>query len=154
MFNTYPQAELWLGSLANQGGQRTWSFVEQDGFTPWFYVQIGRQKRSVKETYMLMLGSTAELGQLIEEQSERMWLEQAYLVSPPFINNTESWLMETLLEIEVVTQADSYRPRVVFKMTNGNIYSLDDYPLARVAKGPIIFSAKCHVKSQENGPRR
>ncbi|WP_435609729.1 hypothetical protein [Pseudomonas knackmussii] len=154
MFTTYPQAELWLGTLAGLRGQRTWSFVEQDGLAPWFYVQIGRRKQSANETYMLMLGSTAELGQLVEEQSDSMWLERAYLVSPPSINNTESWLMESLLEIEAVTEADSRRSHVVFKMTNGNLYSLEDYPLARVAKDPIIFSAKCHVKPRVDGPQR
>lgn len=154
MFNTYPQAELWLGSLAGLRGQRTWSFVEQDGLAPWILVQIARRKRSVKETCMLMLGSTAELAQLIEEQSDSMWLEQAYLVSPPLINHSESWLMEVLLEIEAVTDADSRRSHVIFKMDNGNLYLLEDYPLARVAMSPIIFSAKCHVKPPASGPQR
>jgi len=154
MFTTYPQAELLLGSLAGQHRQRTWSFVEQDGRAPWFYVQIGRRRQSVKETYMLMLSSTAELGQLIEEQSDSMWLEQVYLVSPPFINNTESWLMESLLGIEAMTGADSPPSGVTFKLTNGKFYSLDDYPLARAAKIPIIFSAKCHVKSHAKGLQR
>lgn len=154
MFTTYPQAELWLGSLTGLRGQKTWSFVEQDGLAPWFYVQVGRSRQSVKETYMLLLSSTAELGQLIEEQSDSMWLEGAYLVSPPSINNTESWLMESLLEIEAGTGGDSRPSRVIFKLANGKLYSLDDYPLARVAKDPIIFSAKCHVKAQAKRPQR
>jgi len=145
MFTTYPQAELWLGSLIGQSGERTWSFVEQDGLAPWFYVQIGRKRGVAKETYMLMLCSTAELGQLIEEKSASVWLEQAYLISPPSVNNTESWLMEPLSEIEVAIGGDSRRSRVIFRLTNGNIYSLDDYPLAQVAKNPIIFSAKKHM---------
>ena len=144
MFTTYPQAELWLGSLISQSGEKTWTSVELDGLAPWFYVQIGRKRGSAKETYMVMLSSTAELGQLIEEQSSSMWLEEAYLISPPAMNHTESWLMEHLLEIEALGE-ESSRSRVVFRMTNGKIYSLDDYPLAQAATHPIIFSAKCHT---------
>jgi hypothetical protein len=99
MFTTYPRAEITFetpDATNSHEGQRVWSFVEQELLLPWFYLQVVRRVGRENYASMLMMYHVHELKQFIDAQSNRVWVEQVQLVTPPHMNGQSIWLMEPL----------------------------------------------------------
>jgi hypothetical protein len=50
---------------------------------PWFYLQVVHRSGRENFASMLMMYHAHELKQLVDAQSNRMWVEQVQLVTPP-----------------------------------------------------------------------
>lgn len=145
MFTTYPKAEIAFGPDEEPGahaGQRVWSFVEQELLLPWFYLQVVR--RSGREDYasMIMIYHAHELKQFIDAQSDRSWVEQVQLVTPPHVNRTSTWMMEPLAIVGIVADPRDGSHFPTFKVANGTTYSLRGDVDTDLAPYRIMFSAE------------
>lgn len=96
MYVTRHEAYVDLSGLGADGLH--WSYVEHSLHEPWFYIALIR--RSDGEAYRTMLQTMDPfvLATAICNSSRDFSVTDVMLVTPPYINGTESWLMEKLLE--------------------------------------------------------
>lgn len=150
MFTTYPRAEITFDppdASAAEPDQRVWSFVEQELLLPWLYLQVAR--RSGRESYasMLMMYHVHELKQFIDAQSNRVWVEQVQLVTPPHMNGRSTWIMEPLSMAGIVFDPRSGDHFVAYKIENGSVYSLRDDVEPNLPFSKILFHAQRDLRS-------
>lgn len=107
MFRTHKQAEIPSNELYG-GNARLWSVVEQSLHSPWFYVSVLEGHPGHTLCTMLMVQEVPVLESLLALQSETMKIENVQLVTPSYLNNTDSWRMEGLSELVQLGSADSH----------------------------------------------
>lgn len=148
MFATYKQAEIPLGTYFGDENTQHWQYVEQTLHCPWFYVKLARQNGEEVMISMLLIPSTPAFEQLLGEQGNDIWLKDVQLVTPGYMNGSDCWEMERLLEIsEVVEDREdscSYR----YRLEGERLYS-ESRQLGRssLRTTRIIFSAAKHLRS-------
>lgn len=150
MFTTYPRAEITFetpDATNSHEGQRVWSFVEQELLLPWFYLQVVR--RAGRENYasMLMMYHVHELKQFIDAQSNRVWVEQVQLVTPPHMNGQSIWLMEPLTMAGIVMDPRDGSHFFVYQVAGGATYSLRDDADANLKPYRVLFSGERDLRS-------
>lgn len=150
MFTTYPRAEITFDppdATDSHEGQRVWSFVEQELLLPWFYLQVVR--RAGRENYasMLMMYHAHELKQFIDAQSNRVWVEQVQLVTPPHMNGQSIWLMEPLTMAGIVMDPRDGSHFLIYQVARGVTYSLRDDADANLKPFRILFSGERDLRS-------
>ncbi|VVM54297.1 hypothetical protein [Pseudomonas fluorescens] len=142
MFITHKPAEIFLGAYLGEDIIQYWQYVEQTTHCPWFYVNVGRQQGTQKLNSMVLIPSISALEQLVNEQGADIWLLDVQLVSPAYLNGSEGWKMERLLEVRETVDDISEEAAYVYSLEGGHIYteafgaSTSDLQNAR-----IIFSA-------------
>lgn len=119
MFRTHKQAEVPSDELYG-GEAQLWSIVEHSLHSPWFYVSVLEGHPGQTLCTMLMVQEVPVLEALLAQQSETMKIESVQLVTPSYLNNTKSWLMEELSELVQLCGADSYCYQ--FLVENGRRY--------------------------------
>ncbi|PJI47474.1 MAG: hypothetical protein CTR55_19220 [Pseudomonas sp.] len=107
MFRTHKQAEIPLDELYG-GDARLWSIVEHSLHSPWFYVSVLEGHPGQTLCTMLIVQEVPVLEALLALQSETMKIESVQLVTPSYLNNTDSWRMEGLSELVLLQSADSH----------------------------------------------
>ncbi|MDB1111350.1 hypothetical protein [Pseudomonas extremaustralis] len=150
MFTTYPHAEIAFDppeAPDSQAGQRVWSFVEQELLLPWFYLQVVRRSGREKYASMLMMYHAHELKQFIDAQSNRVWVEQVQLVTPPHMNGQPTWLMEPLTMAGIVMDPWDGSHFFVYQVARGVIYSLRDDADMNLKPFRILFSDERDLRS-------
>lgn len=150
MFTTYPKAEITFDPpdvTESNEGPRVWSHVEQELLLPWFYLQVVR--RSGRENYasMLMMYHAHELKQFIDAQSNRVWVEQVQLVTPPHMNGQSIWLMEPLTMAGIVMDPRDGSHFFVYQVASGATYSLKDDADANLKPFRVLFSGARDLRS-------
>ncbi|UUJ40908.1 hypothetical protein L1A22_00885 [Pseudomonas extremaustralis] len=129
MFTTYPRAEIAFDlpdEPASPAGQRLWSYVEQELLMPWFYIQVVHRSGRENFASMFMMYHAHELKQFIDAQSNRVWVEQVQLVTPPHVNGQPIWLMEPLVKVAIVADPMDGSHCLVYQVASGATYSLRD----------------------------
>ncbi|WP_455828306.1 hypothetical protein [Pseudomonas capeferrum] len=145
MFTTYPRAEIAFDlpdEPVSPAGQRVWSFVEQELIMPWFYMQVVHRSGRENFASMLMMYHAHELKQFIDAQSDRVWVEEVQLVTPPHVNKQSTWLMEPLTMAGIATAPQDGSNVLVYQVASGTIYSLRDDLDKNLAPYSILFSAE------------
>ena len=99
MFITHKNAEISLGAYLGDDSIHYWQCVEQTTHCPWFYVKVGRQQGSEVLASMVLIPSISALDQLLSEQGSDIWVIDVQLVSPAYLNGSDGWKMERLLEV-------------------------------------------------------
>lgn len=143
MFTTYPRAEIAFDlpdEPASPAGQRVWSFVEQELMLPWFYIQVAHRSGRENFASMLMMYHAHELKQLVDAQSNRVWVEQVQLVTPPHVNRQSTWLMEPLTMAGIAADPQDGSYFLVYQVASGTVYSLRDDFDKSLAPFSILFS--------------
>lgn len=123
MFITHKPAEIFLSAYLGDDSTQYWQYVEQTTHCPWFYVRVGRQQGSEALTSMVMLPSISALEQLLNEQGADIWLLDVQLVSPAYLNGSDGWKMERLLEVRETADDMSEEAAYVYCLEGGHIYS-------------------------------
>ncbi|MNF98321.1 hypothetical protein D3C84_811770 [compost metagenome] len=148
MFVTYKQAEIPIGFYLGDENTQHWQYVEQTLHCPWFYVGLARRSGEEIMNSMLLIPSTQAFEQLLEQQGKDIWLKDVQLVTPGYMNGSDFWKMELLLEIcEVIDDRDnSYS--YVYKLEGERLYS-ENRQLDRMCSltTRVIFSAVKHLRS-------
>ena len=142
MFITHKPAEIFLDAYLGDESTQYWQYVEQTTHCPWFYVRVGRQQSSEALTCMVMLPSISVLEQLLNEQGSDIWLLDIQLVSPAYLNRSDGWKMERLLEVREMVDDLSEEAAYVYSLEGGHIYTEALGSSTSDLKNPrIIFSA-------------
>lgn len=141
MFITYKPAEIFLSAYLGDGSTQYWQYVEQTTHCPWFYVRVGRQQDGEALTSMVMLPSISALEQLLSGQGAATWVLDVQLVSPAYLNGSDGWKMERLLEVRETVDDMSEEAAYVYSLEGGHIYSEIVGSSTSDLKNPrIIFS--------------
>lgn len=103
-----------------------WSYVEHSLHVPWFYITLSRHSDGCTMRTMLQTMDPYVLATVICSPSHDLSVSDVMLVTPPYINGTESWQMEKLLEytqchtkehgsfeLFLVPGKDYYAPQVI-----------------------------------------
>lgn len=122
MFITHKQAEIFLDAYLGDDSTQYWQYVEQTTHCPWFYVKVGRRQGSEALTSMVMLPCISALEQLINEQGADIWVLDVQLVSPTYLNGSDGWKMERLLEVRETVDDLSKEAAYVYSLEGGHIY--------------------------------
>lgn len=148
MFMTYKHAELLPGDVLGDPRVQHWQFVEQEIHCPWFYVELVRDYGDEKVGSMLMLPTVPALQQVLEELGDRLWLAQAFLVSPGHLRGEKNWLMEPLAEVSVAEDDEYNQPGYVYRVEGGGSYSTHP-ACGRVSlrTTEVIFFAGRHLRA-------
>ncbi len=96
MYVTRQEAYVDLSELGADGLH--WSYVEHSLHAPWFYITLSRHSDGCVMRTMLQTMDPYVLATVICSSSYDLCVSDVMLVTPPFINGTESWQMEKLLE--------------------------------------------------------
>ncbi|VVN69557.1 hypothetical protein PS834_00323 [Pseudomonas fluorescens] len=123
MFITHKPAEIFLGAYLGDDSTQYWQYVEQTTQCPWFYVRVGREQDSEALTSMVMLPSISALEQLLNEHGAGIWVLDVQLVSPTYLNGSDQWKMERLLEVRVTVDDLSKEAAYVYSLEGGHIYT-------------------------------
>ncbi|UQS16344.1 hypothetical protein [Pseudomonas sp. HS6] len=142
MFITHKPAEIFLGAYLGDDSTQYWQYVEQTTHCPWFYLRVGRQHGSEVLTSMVMLPSISALEQLLNEQGADIWLLDVQLVSPAYLNRSDGWKMERVLEVRETVDDISEEAAYVYSLEGGHIYTEALGSCRSDLQSPrIIFSA-------------
>ncbi|MBD8741254.1 hypothetical protein IFR41_17120 [Pseudomonas fluorescens] len=142
MFITHKQAEIFLSAYLGDDVTQYWQYVEQTTHCPWFYVKVGRQQGTEALTSMVLIPSISALEQLLNEQGADIWLLDVQLVSPAYLNGSNEWKMERLLEVRETVDDISSGAAYVYSLEGGHIYTEDLGSGRPDLQSPrIIFSA-------------
>jgi len=142
MFITHKPAEIFLDAHLGDDSTQCWQYVEQTTHCPWFYVKVGRRQGSEALTSMVMLPSISALEQLLNEQGADIWVLDVQLVSPTYLNGSDGWKMERLLEVRETMDDLSKEAAYVYTLEGGHIYTEALGASTSDLQNPrIIFSA-------------
>ena len=148
MFVTYKQAEIPLRINFGDENTQHWQYVEQTLQCPWFYVKLARQSGEEVMISMLLIPSTPAFEQLLGEQGNGLWLKGVQLVTPGYMNGSDCWEMERLLEISEVVDDKDDSCTYVYRLEGERLYS-ENRQLGRSSPRTtrVIFSAVKHLRS-------
>ncbi|PPC99547.1 MAG: hypothetical protein CTY35_03865 [Methylotenera sp.] len=95
MFQTFDSAKLPI--FWKDVGESVWSYAELMVNATWFYAdcKVTDGVDTVTSTYLL--SASSQIGDLIKHPE--ISIRSLYIVSPPYINGTDSWKMSPLAKI-------------------------------------------------------
>ncbi|HEK2289126.1 TPA: hypothetical protein ACRMXN_005029 [Pseudomonas aeruginosa] len=132
MFETHDHARLTSSLVFSpDAGMHRWAYVAQSSNHEWFFAThetVDEEGNKQQQQFMIPFASYL-LGFAAKDSSEA-FISQIQLVSPPWLNESGSWLMERIREIRLVNRQFCY------VMANGNLY-----PSSLVSEpGKIVWS--------------
>jgi hypothetical protein len=120
MFTTRQEAYIELSGLNAEGLH--WRYVEHSLHSPWFYITLTRYSEGASFQTMLQTMDPNVLATVICSSSHDLSVKDVMLVTPPFINGTECWLMENLLEFSQCHN-EKYGSFDYFLVAGGHYYT-------------------------------
>lgn len=152
MFRTHKHAEIPLKALLGDHTQ-LWRSVEQGVPLPWFYMAIDDPNgRS-----MWLLSGPADLEPWVKIEGPDLKIGLVQLVSPPYLNGSDRWLMEPLHELVEVEIRGSEGSFHLYRTESNRVYC-DGYNCkfsdADVKSWRVVYSCsdKCIRESGEGLP--
>src|SRR3546814_12739004 len=125
MFYSYDYAETPVGAWLEKG-TRSWRFIEWSVDIPWFWVTLvlSYEEASWTDTFMFYLPQ--DIADLTEQHANNIKEIDVQLVSPPRMNGTTTWSMETIAEIVSGIAIEKRRAVHVFNCANGKSYRAEE----------------------------
>lgn len=125
MFQTHESAKLPI--FWKDVDDRVYSYAELMVNSSWFYAdcKVTDGVNSVTSTYLLSMSS--QIKDLINNPD--ITIRSIYIVSPPYLNGTESWSMSPLAKVSVgkITYDDYESNIEIYELESGEIlYSSSD----------------------------
>ncbi|RAI71904.1 hypothetical protein DOZ80_08710 [Pseudomonas fluorescens] len=109
MFITNRQAEV-TGSVSMlEPGHQGWHFVQKHQMTPWFHTTIARCEDGLEIHDVMFVDSVQTLTSILELAGIGVQVKAVHLVSPGWINGTDDWRMDMLLEVAKSQDGTSLR---------------------------------------------
>ncbi|ALE00537.1 hypothetical protein PSYRMG_13380 [Pseudomonas syringae UMAF0158] len=96
MYVTRQEAYVDLSAFGTEGLH--WRYVEHTMQAPWFYITLTRHSAGYPFKTMLQTMDPAVLATVICSSPNDLSVTDVMIVTPPYVNGTNSWLMEKLLE--------------------------------------------------------
>lgn len=122
MFQTFDNAKLPI--FWKDVGESVWSYAELMVNATWFYAdcKVTDGVDTVTSTYLLSMSS--QISDLINQPE--ITIRSVYIVSPPYINGTDSWKMSLLAKISAgkIRYEDCEGEIEIYELKNGEkLYS-------------------------------
>ncbi len=120
MFQTYDRAKMVLPWA--EIGTNAWSYAELLVNQTWFFAdcKISDGVDTVSSTYLL--SKSVQIGDLISNPD--ISIQAIYIVSPPFMNDKNSWEMDQLNKVSYgVVKCEDYESKIeIYELANGKKY--------------------------------
>ena len=142
MFETHDNAEIEIETGFAEPGVRQWRYIKKPLHTHWFHVTYESCKADDELiVHIVFLSDPAQL----EEFSKlgKVKILQVELVSPKYMNGSNSWKMETLKEIWQAEEPSNKGQFAYVFILGSNakyVYSAVDTPEQKLVNKRIIFS--------------
>jgi len=145
MFVTQNYAEKFIGPPF--GREQFWGRVELAYDDVWFYVSTCYSKMDREILHYHLLTKPSDLVELIEETRDNFWIERVMIVTPPWMNGTESWQMCQLRELIAATdKSDPLSIDYVYQFTNELCYATRDIDVINsFSWHQILYSEEKHA---------
>ncbi|WP_125929922.1 hypothetical protein [Pseudomonas putida] len=116
MFETNDQARLQQLFFAAEEGTHQWAYVSQTWNHEWFYVTYETTDGEVICHQQLMIPLAPYVLGLATKDTPEAFIRNIQLVSPPWLNGSDTWLMQELNAIRCCGM------KYVYELSNGDIY--------------------------------
>lgn len=117
MFETNDRGRLQDGPcIAPQPGSHRWAYVEKTEKDEWFFVTYETVQDENRWSQQLLIPRPEYLLGLATRDGKDECIKEVQLVSPPWLNESGSWLMEPLNEVRVCGK------RFCYKLNDGKFY--------------------------------
>lgn len=108
MFETHAEAII-PSVFYSEEGLLEWSFITQRFHAEWFYIkQAFFTSDGDLASRMVMIDDFCEFKSLLAASSKFAWVEDVYLVTPGQVNQTGTWAIDLLLEMEEITPSPDF----------------------------------------------
>ncbi|OUM24645.1 hypothetical protein B8W72_26105 [Pseudomonas putida] len=124
MFETHDQAELPSFFQLDEGA-RSWGYIAQTSNQEWFYVTHETSDTETRWLQQFMIPLPQFVLEFASRDAPEAFIREIQLVSPPWLNERGSWLMEPIRAIHKVGE------RFCYELADGHIYPVELAGLAR-----------------------
>ena len=120
MFQTYLHARI--SSHPEFSEPQLWEEIEHDIHRPWFYVGVvGAFDEGLECRRMILVGHERSLQSLLQAQSSTWRVESVQVMTPSYVNGTDTWQLEVLDQLLVFADAAA-EPTVSYAVQGGRVY--------------------------------
>ncbi len=117
MFETNDQARLQPSIyFVPEEGTHQWAYISQTANREWFYVTYETINEEVVCRQQMMIPIAPYVLALATRDTPEAFVRSIQLVSPPWLNGGDIWLMEEIKEIKMIG------PRYIYELRDGRIY--------------------------------
>lgn len=116
MFETHERARLGTPLFVLEEGLHRWAYVAQTTNHEWFFVTYETVANGLSSQQQFLIPDVAFLLGLAAKDTPEMFIQRIQLVSPPWLNNGEGWLMEPVQAIHTLDDGFGY------ELVNGRMY--------------------------------
>jgi hypothetical protein len=99
MFITNQQAAVNGSQAMLEPGHQGWHFVQPHLMSPWFHVAIARREDGLEMLDAVFVDSLQALTSILDLPETGGQVKSVQLVSPGWLNGSDDWRMEMLLEV-------------------------------------------------------
>ncbi|MFJ4153442.1 hypothetical protein ACIPZF_01345 [Pseudomonas sp. NPDC089752] len=125
MFETNDQARLQPSIyFAPEEGTHQWAYISQTANNEWFYVTYETADEEMIYRQQMMIPMAPYVLALATRDTPEAFIQAVKLVSPPWLNGSDTWLMEEIKTIGLIGA------KYVYELSDGRIYpsELSDIP--------------------------
>lgn len=117
MFETNDQARLQPSVyFVPEEGTHRWAYISQTANNEWFYVTYETVDEEVVCRQQMMIPIAPYVLALATRDTPEAFIRSVQLVSPPWLNEGDTWLMEEIKEIRQIG------PKFLYELSDGRIY--------------------------------
>lgn len=117
MFETNDQARLQPSIyFVPEEGTHQWAYISQTANNEWFYVTYETADEEVVCRQQMMIPIAPYVLALATRDAPEAFIRSIQLVSPPWLNGSDTWLMEEVNEIRLIG------PKYIYELTDGRVY--------------------------------
>lgn len=98
-----------------------WTMIERDAKTSWFYVTMRFRVEGILVNRIFMPDTVQLLLQLLEGDSEELFVQEIQIVTPAKVNQRGRWLMEPLSKVELALGGDDDEI-FIYTTEDGRVY--------------------------------
>ncbi|MCG8910328.1 hypothetical protein [Pseudomonas sp. DP-17] len=98
-----------------------WAMVERDSKTPWFYVTLRFRRDGHFVSRIYMPDTVHLLLQLVDGDTESLFVDELQIVTPAKVNKRGKWLMEPLAKVELALGVDDDEI-FIYTTEDGQVY--------------------------------
>lgn len=116
MFETNDQGRVQDLYFAPEAGAHRWAYVSLTSNHEWFYVTYELSDEEVVNHQQLMIPLAPYVLSLATRDAPEAFIKSIQLVSPPWLNGSDTWLMQDLKAIRCCGM------KFVYELCSGEIY--------------------------------
>lgn len=119
MFSTEKRFEV-AGFLEDDtGGTKYWTAIQCRFIRPWFFLVVKGSVANADEQKCYLLPSAEELHSFLRAMPSETSVVDLHLISPPAVNESETWQMHSLSKAVLLLSTDSCAKFEFFLPRNG-----------------------------------